>query len=336
MKTLRLARLPAVLLPLALTFSLLFSNAAAQGSSLIYTSVPQDVIDVLQDAYQRSNPGYTLEVFRGGTAAILARVAAEREAGGIVADLIWVADPSEIVGLQAEGLLLTHTSAETAALPENFRDPNNQYFAGRVLGMVIAYNTLMVNASEAPTSWADLLKPEFANQIGFPTPVNSGAAMVTVAALLSSPDFGLQYIEALGANGARQLQNNGAAAQAVATGELKVAIGLDFQIRALQAEGSPVGYVYPADGGVFIPSPIAIFTGSPNPDNARHFLDYILSAEGQATLVERANFIPARDDVAGPEGIGDISGIPQLTADVNYLIAERENILVAYEANLSR
>lgn len=336
MNSSRPSRLPFVGLLLTLGLSLLVGSATAQGRSLIYTSVPQNVIDVLQEAYQIANPGYTLEVFRGGTAAILARVAAERDAGGIVADLIWVADPSEIVGLQNEGLLLEHVSPETEALPAAYRDANNQYFAGRVLGMVIAYNTLLVSEAEAPKGWADLLSPAFTGQVGFPTPVNSGAAMVTVAALLTSPNFGPEYLAALGANGARQLQNNGAAAQVVATGEMKVAVGLDFQIRALQAEGSPIDYVYPADGGVFIPSPIAIFAGAPNVDAAKHFLDYILSAEGQATLVEQANFIPARDDIPGPEGIGDLSAIVQLSFDVEYLIAERENIVEAYESNLER
>jgi len=303
---------------------------------LIYTSVPQNVIDLLQDAYQTANPGYTLEVFRGGTSAILARVAAERQAGGIAADLIWVADPSEIVGLKAEGLLLEHISAETEALPAAYRDVDNQFFAGRVLGMVIAYNTLLVSEAERPTSWRDLLEPRFANMVGFPTPVNSGAAMVTVGSLLQNEEFGEEFFAALGANGVRQLQNNGAAAQVTASGEMMAAVGLDFQIRTLQAEGSPIAYVYPADGGVFIPSPIAIFKDAPNQAAARHFVDYILSAEGQSTLVREANFIPARNDIPVPEGVPDLSSIVMLDIDLDYIIANRERILEVYENNLQR
>jgi iron(III) transport system substrate-binding protein len=306
---------------------------SAQGTALIYTSVPQDVIDVLQAAYERDNPGYTLDVFRGGTAAILARVAAERQAGAIAADLIWVADPSEIIALKEEGLLLEHSSPETEALPEDFRDPDNQYFAGRVLGIVIAYNTLLVD--EPPRGWRDLLEPRFQGQTGFPTPENSGAAVVTIGALLSSSDFGEAFIQALGENGMRQLRNNGEAAQMTATGELHAAVGLDFQIRALREQGSPIDYVYPADGGVFIPSPIAIFNTSQNQDAARHFVDYILSRQGQEILVREANFIPARDDVVGPEGAPS-PDIVRLHIDPDFIAQNRERILEVYENSIQR
>lgn len=309
--------------------------ATAQGTALIYTSVPQNVIDILQAAYERDNPGYRLEVFRGGTAAVLTRIAAERQAGSIAADLVWVADPSEIIGLKEEGLLLEHVSEETQALPPEFRDPDDQYFAGRVLGMVIAYNTLLVTEQERPETWRDLLDPRFEGVTGFPTPENSGAAMVTVGALLQSPEFGEEFIRALGEHGMRQLQNNGAAAQMTATGELHAAIGLDFQIRALREEGSPIDYVYPSDGGVFIPSPIAIFNTSQNQAAARHFVDYILSARGQETLVREANFIPARQDVQGPEG-SPAGDIVQLPIDADYISDNRDRILEVYTTSLPR
>jgi iron(III) transport system substrate-binding protein len=313
----------------------LASLAMAQGAALIYTSVPQNVIDILQAAYERDNPGYRLEVFRGGTAAVLTRIAAERQAGAIAADLVWVADPSEIIGLKDEGLLLEHVSEHTQALPPEFRDPDDQYFAGRVLGMVIAYNTLMVDEADRPQTWRDLLEPRFQDVTGFPTPENSGAAMVTVGALLQNPEFGEEFLRALGENGMRQLQNNGAAAQMTATGELHAAVGLDFQIRALREEGSPIDYVYPADGGVFIPSPIAIFNTSQNQAAARHFVDYILSERGQETLVREANFIPVRQDVEGPEG-GPAADITQLPLDPDFIAANRERIVEVYNTSLGR
>jgi iron(III) transport system substrate-binding protein len=326
----RLLRSATVLLgALAITGAAL----AQGGTALIYTSVPQNLIDVLEAAFERDNPGYQLEVFRGGTAAILARISAEREAGRIAADLIWVADPSEIIALKEEGLLLEHSSAETEALPASFRDPDNQYFAGRVLGIVIAYNTLVVDEADAPQGWRDLLGPRFQGQTGFPTPANSGASMVTIGALLDSDQFGEEFITDLGANGMRQLRNNGDAAQMTATGEIHASIGLDFQIRGLKDQGSPVEYVYPADGAVFIPSPMAIFNSSENQDAAKRFVDYILSREGQQVLVEEANFIPVRDDVDGPEGApsGDLT---QLDIDPDFIAENRKRILELFESNI--
>lgn len=320
---------------LLLSVFALSSVQAQTQTALIYTSVPQNVIDVIEAEYERANPGYQLDVFRGGTSAVLSRIAAEREGGGIAADLIWVADPSEIITLKNEDLLTPHTSAETEALPEAYRDADDMFFAGRVLGIVIAYNTAVLSAEEYPTTWRDLLGEAFSDMSGFPTPENSGASMVTVGALMASDDFGEEFLEQLGENGMRQVRNNGDAAQMVATGELAAAIGLDFQIRALMAEGSPVDYVYPEDGAVFIPSPIAIFADAPNPDAAKHFVDFILSQEGQQVLVREANFIPTRPDVEGPEG-SPAEGLSTLDIDPIFISENRERILEVFNSTMQR
>ena len=110
-----------------------------------------------------------------------------------------------------------------------------------------------------------------------------------------------------------QLTSNGKVRDALATGELTVGIVLDYMIRGAKAKGSPVDYIWPEEGTVMIPSPIAIFNTSQNPEAAQVFVDYALSQDGQKTLVELGNFIPVRADVDPPAdtpGMAEIKGIP--------------------------
>jgi iron(III) transport system substrate-binding protein len=70
----------------------------------------------------------------------------------------------------------------------------------------------------------------------------------------------------------------------------------------LQRQGAPVDYVWPEDGTVSIPSPVAITSGSKNLDGAKAFVDFCVSKTGQQLMV-RDGVIPVRPDVAPPEGM---------------------------------
>jgi len=280
------------------------------GKITIYTSVPEKIMDTIKADFEAKFPEITLDVFRAGTGKVMAKLAAEMEAGTIVADLLWVAEPSSYETLKDKGVLLQFTPAEAEALPAEFRDPDGYYYAGRLINMVVGYNA---EIEPKPTGWKDLLNPAYKGKIGLATPVKSGAALATLGALTASEDFGWKFYEDLAANGAMQLKSNSMVVEQLATGELMVGIVLDYKIRKAKAKGSPVDYVWPVEGAILIPSPVAIFNTSNNPEAAKVFVDYVLSKDGQKTLVELGNFIPVRTDVDPPPdtpGMAEIKSIP--------------------------
>ena len=278
------------------------------GKITIYTSVPQAIMDTIKADFEVKFPEITLDVFRAGTGAVMAKLAAEMEAGAIAADLLWVAEPSSYEELKDKGVLLQFTPAEAGALPAEFRDPDGYYYAGRLINMIVGYN---VDVEPKPTGWKSLLDPAYEGKIGMATPIKSGAALATMAAL--ADHVGSSFYQDMADNGAVQLTSNGKVRDALATGELTVGIVLDYMIRGAKAKGSPVDYVCPEEGTVMIPSPIAIFNTSQNPEAAQVFVDYTLSQDGQKTLVELGNFIPVRADVDPPAdtpGMAEIESIP--------------------------
>jgi iron(III) transport system substrate-binding protein len=286
-------------------------------------------MDTIKADFETKYPDITLDVFRAGTGAVMAKLAAEMEAGAIAADLLWVAEPSSYEELKDKGVLLQFTPAETEALPPGFRDPDGYYYAGRLINMIIGYNTAV---DPKPTGWEDLLDPAYEGKIGMATPIKSGAALATMAALTGHPDLGSSFYQDMADNGAVQLTSNGKVRDALATGELTVGIVLDYMIRGAKAKGSPVDYVWPEEGTVMIPSPIAIFNTSQNPEAAKVFVDYTLSKEGQTTLVELGNFIPVRADVDPPPdtpGMAEIKGIPVDWVSIKENTEELKNGFVA-------
>jgi iron(III) transport system substrate-binding protein len=282
--------------------------AVPSGRITLYTSVPQPIADKIQADFQTKFPEITLDVFRAGTSEVVTKLMTEKEAGAIMADLVWVAEPSTYEDFKDQDLLLKFTPAEAASLPAEMKDPDGYYYAGRLINMVIGYNT---GLATPPTGWQDLLKPEYGDKLGFPTPLRSGAAEGAVKTLVDA--YGWQYFEDFKANGGMQIQNNSTLRDMLATGELMVGVALDYMMRGAKAKGSPIDYLWPAEGAVFIPSPVAVLKSSQNPEAAKVFLDYVLPQEGQQTMVELGDFIPVRADVDPPAdtpGLGEINKLP--------------------------
>jgi iron(III) transport system substrate-binding protein len=312
---------------LLLSISLLFAAGGKEavpeglgGTITLYTSVPQPIADKIQADFQGKFPEIALEVFRSGTSAVVAKVATEKEAGGIQADLVWVAEPSTYEDLKDQDLLLKFTPAEARNLPKEMKDPEGYYYAGRLINMIIGFNTSVLTP---PKEWPDLLKPEYGGKLGFPTPLRSGAAEASVKTLVDKYDW--KYFEDFKSNGGFQVKNNSTCRDMLSTGELVVGVLLDYMVRSAKAKGSPIDYVWPEDGAVFIPSPIAIFSTSKNPDAAKVFVNYVLSVEGQNTMVELGNFIPVRKDVEPPAGAPGLGKIKKLSTDWNAVQEMRQD-----------
>src|SRR5512140_2614102 len=72
--------------------ALLFAQAKAPSRVLLYTSVPQELATQFTEAFMKKRPDIRVEVYRAGSTEVGAKIAAEREVGGIRADLLWLAD----------------------------------------------------------------------------------------------------------------------------------------------------------------------------------------------------------------------------------------------------
>lgn len=295
-------------------------KAAGGGSIILYTSVPQPIVDKVQEDFMNKYPGITLDVFRSGTSSVVAKLMTEKEAGAILADLVWVADPSTYEDFKDQNLLYKFTPKEADSIGSDMKDPEGYYYAGRLINMIIAYNTLSVK--NPPGNWKDVLNSNY--KLGFPTPLRSGAAIAAVKTLID--DYGWNFFEEFKSLGGKQIKSNSTVRDMIVTGELDVGIMLDYMVRPLIKKGSPIAYIWPADGAVFIPSPIAVLESSKNKEAAEIFVNYILSKDGQGTLVEMGSFIPVRKDVDPPEGTPTLDTIKKLPTDWKKVKEERQNI----------
>jgi iron(III) transport system substrate-binding protein len=273
------------------------AQAKAPSRVLLYTSVPQELATQFANAFMKKRPDIKVEIYRAGSTEVGAKIAAEREVGAIRADLLWLADAPIYYDLRKRGELLGYVSPEANAVPADLKDPKGLFTAGRLINMIIAVNTEVTPLKDAPKSWKEF--PDHGKKAVMGNPLYSGSNFVTVAAFVHKDGWG--WFERARARGVAIVRGNSEAAAALAGKEFGIAMTLDYIVAGLIKKGAPLAIVWPSEGAISVPSPIAIIKGTKNPDGSKAFVDYVLSKEGQEFLVKQG-VIPVRGDVKPPVG----------------------------------
>ena len=291
--------------------ALLAGAALAQpsGKLVLYTSQPNADAQRTVDAFVAAHPGVEVEWVRDGTTQMMAKLAAEFEAGAPQPDVLLIADSVTMEGLKAQGRLMAHPDADVAAYDPAIMDPDRTWFSTKLITTGIAYNTA---APTQPASYKDLAP--LAGQFAMPSPLTSGAATIHMVALTGRDDLGWRFYEDLADGGALAQGGNGAVMTAIASGEKLYGFLVDFLVIREKAKGAPVEFVFPEEGVSAVTEPVAILSTARNPEAARAFVDFLISPEGQQ-LAADMGYLPAHPAITPPEGFPPLSDIRLLDFD---------------------
>ncbi|HSD00557.1 MAG TPA: ABC transporter substrate-binding protein [Casimicrobiaceae bacterium] len=309
---------------LALAITMPAGAQEGKGKLVLYTSQPERDAAQTVAAFRRVQPNVDVEVFRSGTTEVMAKLAAEFAGGQPKPDVLLIADAASMEALKADGRLQPYKEAKIDGLAAGTFDSDLTYFGSKLITTGIVVNTA---AKLRPTSWADLAKPEYKGQVAMPSPLYSGAAAIMLGTMTTRSDLGWKYFEQL-AGSAIAVRGNGAVLNAVASGEKAYGVLVDFMAFNAKAKGSPIDFVFPAEGLPAVTEPVAILKTASNPAAARAFVDFILSDEGQK-LAATMGYIPARASVGMP------SWYPP-GAKINVMPTDIAKVVHANSANLQR
>ena len=261
---------------------------------IIYTSMKETLIKGIVDGFKKQNPDIDVDYQSAGAGKLMAKIAAERQSGKILADVIWTSEVPDFYKMKEEGILAKYESPVLKETVNPFDDYDGSFHAARLGTLGIVINTDKVKTP--PTQWSDLLKPEFTNGFGIANPALSGTSYMSVALL--EKQFGWEYFDKVKANGGRIGKGSGQVIDDTASGELTACLGVDYITNAKIKKGAHIQMCYPPEMLV-VPSPVAIFKDTAKMDAAKKFVDYLLSKEAQ-TLVAEQGTIPVREDVTMP------------------------------------
>lgn len=294
------------------------SSAAQDKKLVVYTSEPQKKIDEIVASFEKAHGGIKVEVFRAATGELKTRIAAERQAGKITADVLLAADVPTFETYAADGVLSKLNVQNSSALDKKFVDPEGYWVGTRIIPTIIAYNT--GSKVEPPTSWKALTNEKYKGKIALPNPDVSGAAAFNTSVWFQDPVMGKSWFKELVANQPLVLESNGPVGQAVAAGSSEVGIVVDYVARELAAKGSPIAVSYPSDGAPYVSQPAGVFADSPNQESANAFVDFLISQKGQEIAVGQS-YLPVRGDAGVPKGAPALKDIKLVNPDLKSIAA---------------
>lgn len=275
---------------------LMLSGSAMAGTLTLYTSQPEADAAKTVEVFQKANPDIEVKVYRSGTSDIMSKLAAEFAAGAPQADVLLIADAVSMEGLKADKHLLQYDGAKLGGFDPGSYDPDKYYFGSKLITTGIAYNSA---AEQKPQHWSDLATAEYKGMTVMPSPLYSGAAAFLLSGFVENPDIGWKFFEALKENETVSVRGNGAVLKSIASGEKPYGILVDFMALNAKAKGSPIEFVFPEEGVPAVTEPVAIMSSSKNPDDAKKFIDFILSDDGQKLALSQG-YLPANASVGKP------------------------------------
>ena len=298
-------------------------KAKAEGKLVWYTSTPVNIGQKIVDMFQKEY-GIKVEMFRSGGSAILRRFQQEMDAGRVAVDVLTHSEPAAANALGKKGMFIAFKPKNFDNVPGAAKDPNG-LFIGQRLNMMTHYlRTDKVAAADEPKTWNDFADPKYKGKLVITDP-SFTALQVSVVGMMTK-ERGWGFFEKLRANDTMVVQGNQQASDAIKRSERLIAVGaLDSYAADLKREGHPVKTLYPSDGVFVIPSPTSVVKGSPSPNAAKLFAEFMIGDVAQKIFPADGGY-SARTDIAPPEGSPDLKSLKIIDVDYDYIEKETGRI----------
>lgn len=247
---------------------------------IIYTSHKEDVYAPIIREFERRT-GIWTELKTGGTNELLEEIAA----GDTDCDLMFGGGVDSLTAYA--GCFTKYNSPAMANVDEKFTG-DGTWTPFSSLPVVLIYNTQLVRLNP-PTGWQSLLDGEWRGKIAFADPTVSGSsytALCTMAQALGGDAEEVLQRFAENLDG-RQTDGSGLVVGQVAEGSCYIGVTLEETALKAVSEGYDIALVYPEEGTSALPDGAAIVKGCKHEQNARLFIDFLLSEDVQQRLPEK-------------------------------------------------
>ena len=275
----------------------LIAKAQAEGSVVYYTDLIVDqIVRPLVAAFE-AKYGVKVEYARADSQDTILKIMGEHKAGRMQADIFGLT--SGLKTLVDAGAVRKFDPPNAAALPSQFKDPGHYWVSSNYYVMTPAVNTDLVAEKDRPKTYDDLLNPQWRDKIVWkPNDISGAPGFIGNILRTMGDDKGMDYLRKLAGQriGAINASARAVLDQVIA-GEHPIALQIFNHHAALSAKkGAPVQWLKTEPA--MVQMTVEVLTAdSPHPAAADLFVNFMLSAEGQA-LFQKADYFPTRGGMA--------------------------------------
>jgi len=259
------------------------SAAEDKGSLVFYAGLQEDHAAMIAEEFE-AETGIKTDFVRMSSGEILARLKAEKD--NMTAS-VWYGGPVDgIVAASEEGIIENYISPEAVNIKEGFAHPEGIWTGIYIgyLGFVGNQKILDEKGLEMPQSWADFLKPEYNQEIVVAHPGSSGTAYTMLATMVQmlGEDEAMEYFKKFSPQVRQYTKSGTAPGRMAGLGETTVGITFLHDAIKYKKEGySDIVISAPAEGTGYEIGGVALLKNSPDQDNGKIFIDWVLTKRVQ-------------------------------------------------------
>lgn len=262
-------------------------------------------------------PEYDITLNDIDTGSLAAKLAAEGKDGDI--DIIMELETSYLV--KCKDSLATLDAVDFSPYVENLIPADKKYcpWLMNSAGIIINRKLLADKGAAVPTSYNDLLKPEYKGLVSMPSPKSSGTGYMFLLNLANAwgEDAAFEYFDKLSENmsGAGFTTSGSGPVKALLQGEAAIGLGITYQAVNEINSGAELEVIYFEEGAPYNTYSAAVVAGRETDEDIMKVFNYIVtevSREDKRLYIPEKVFKEQESSMANfPENIkyGDMTGI---------------------------
>ena len=251
------------------------------------------------------------------------------------ADVFWSGDPVRAAVLKARGISTPFKPANPADTTGRFSDSAGHWSALSARARVLIVNTNLVPAASTPRSLQAFLDPKWKGKACLANPLFGTTSMHAAAWFETMGEAkAKEFLQGFRANGVKMLSSNGEVKRRVAAGEFAFGLTDTDDASVAMKEGKPVTMIYPDQDGagtLIVPNAAVLIANSPNAENGKKFIEYLLTAPVEKSLAEsEAAQMPLRRGVPVPPGVKGVGEIKAMAVNYETLGARLDELTAGF------
>jgi len=261
---------------------------------------------------------------------VMNRLIAEKD--NAQCDVFWSGDPVRNGLLQSRGITFPFQSMQTDLIPPPFREPGHHWIGFSARARVLMYNKQSISPDALPQSILDLTKAQYKGQFGIANPL-FGTTTFHMAALFTvlGDSTAEKWMNDLKINQVTIATSNGDIKKRVMSGELAFGLTDTDDVFEAMKESNDVDYIFldqqeEGIGTLIMPNALSMIKDSPNAENGKKFMDYLLSRQTEAKLAISCAQMPLIKGTKVPEGVPSLDNIMPMKIDYSQTSKTLEQI----------
>lgn len=276
--------------------------------------------------------GIKVELQQAGTGELMKKLQSEKN--DPLADVMFGGAHSQFI--QNKDLFMDYVSPNDKNVMEAYQNKSGFTTSYALDGSCLIVNNKLA-ANIKIESYEDLLNPELKGKIATSDPSSSSSAFAQLTNILKAKggyesDEAWDYVKKLFTNINGKLESSSSNVyKKVVDGELVVGLTYEDPSVTQLNNGANVSIVYPSEGAVYLPATSGIIKNCQHPENAKKFIDFLISQEMQDIYGTQTTNRPVLKEVKTGDNMKPMSEIKTLEEDQDYVNGNKDKIVEKFK-----